>query len=201
MKPNIQVNLRDEAVVQARQTIERRVNELGVTEPSIAQQGTAIRSSCSCPASPTSSARRASSGRPGLLELKIVEQGPVADERGADGQRPGAAGHGDRARRQARRATPARRTTWCARSPAVTGTRSPQRAAVARREQPAGGQLHAEHRRRPQVRQRDRARTSAGSSRSSSTAACSRRRASTRASRPTGASPAASRRKRCRTCR
>ncbi len=29
----------NEAVVQARQTIERRVNELGVTEPSIAQQG------------------------------------------------------------------------------------------------------------------------------------------------------------------
>src|SRR5713101_754892 len=40
MKPNIQVNLREEAVVQARQTIERRVNELGVTEPSIAQQST-----------------------------------------------------------------------------------------------------------------------------------------------------------------
>src|SRR4051794_25967817 len=39
MKPNIQQNLRDEAVVQARQTIERRVNELGVTEPSISQQG------------------------------------------------------------------------------------------------------------------------------------------------------------------
>src|SRR5580765_3724959 len=39
MRPNIQINLRDEAVVQARQTIERRVNELGVTEPSISQQG------------------------------------------------------------------------------------------------------------------------------------------------------------------
>src|SRR5205807_9218381 len=39
MKPNIQNNLRAEAVVQARQTIERRVNELGVAEPSIAQQG------------------------------------------------------------------------------------------------------------------------------------------------------------------
>src|SRR4051812_26946202 len=37
MRPNIVVNLRTEAVVQARQTIERRVNELGVTEPSIAQ--------------------------------------------------------------------------------------------------------------------------------------------------------------------
>ena len=59
MKPNVQLNLRDDAVVQARQTIERRVNELGVTEPSIAQQGrTAIRFSSSCRASPTSSARR-----------------------------------------------------------------------------------------------------------------------------------------------
>jgi len=37
MKPNIQQNLRDESVVQARQTIERRINELGVAEPSIAQ--------------------------------------------------------------------------------------------------------------------------------------------------------------------
>src|SRR5438128_1337230 len=40
MRGPIQVTLREEAVVQARQTIERRVNELGVTEPQIAQQGT-----------------------------------------------------------------------------------------------------------------------------------------------------------------
>src|SRR4029077_2301954 len=39
MRPNIAGNLRDEAVVQARQTIERRVNELGVAEPTIAQEG------------------------------------------------------------------------------------------------------------------------------------------------------------------
>jgi preprotein translocase subunit SecD len=32
MKPNVQVTLRDEAVVQARETLERRVNDLGVTE-------------------------------------------------------------------------------------------------------------------------------------------------------------------------
>ena len=51
MKPNVQATLREEAVTQARQTIERRVNELGVTEPSIAEQGSrAIRSWCSCPA-------------------------------------------------------------------------------------------------------------------------------------------------------
>src|SRR5262245_21855255 len=39
MKEIEQKKLREEAVVQARQTIERRVNELGVSEPSIAQQG------------------------------------------------------------------------------------------------------------------------------------------------------------------
>src|SRR5260221_6334491 len=39
MKPNVQLSLREEAVTQARQTIERRVNELGVAEPSIAQRG------------------------------------------------------------------------------------------------------------------------------------------------------------------
>ena len=39
MKPNIVVQLREETVVQARQTIERRVNELGVAEPVIAQTG------------------------------------------------------------------------------------------------------------------------------------------------------------------
>jgi preprotein translocase subunit SecD len=39
MRPSVQATLREEAVVQARQTIERRVNELGVTEPIIAQQG------------------------------------------------------------------------------------------------------------------------------------------------------------------
>src|SRR5437764_1084551 len=40
MKLSIAQQLRDEAVVQARETIERRINELGVTEPSISQQGT-----------------------------------------------------------------------------------------------------------------------------------------------------------------
>jgi preprotein translocase subunit SecD len=39
MRPNVAVTLREEAVVQARQTIEKRVNELGVAEPTIAQQG------------------------------------------------------------------------------------------------------------------------------------------------------------------
>src|SRR5256885_6662496 len=77
MRPNVQLNLRDEAVVQARQTIERRVNELGVTEPSIAQQGTnGDQILVQLPG--VSDVERAKSiiQSTGRLELKIVEQGP-----------------------------------------------------------------------------------------------------------------------------
>jgi len=77
LKPNIQVTLRDEAVVQARQTIERRVNELGVAEPIIAQQST---DQILVQLPGVSDVNRAKEiiGSPGLLELKIVEQGPSA---------------------------------------------------------------------------------------------------------------------------
>src|SRR6266545_168709 len=77
MRPNIQVNLRDEAVVQARQTIERRVNELGVTEPQIAQQGAAgDQILVQLPGVADVEKAKSIIGSPGLLELKIVEQGP-----------------------------------------------------------------------------------------------------------------------------
>jgi preprotein translocase subunit SecD len=79
MKPNIQVTLREEAVVQARQTIERRVDELGVAEPIIAQQGT---DQILVQLPGVSDVNRAKEiiGSPGLLELKIVEQGPSASK-------------------------------------------------------------------------------------------------------------------------
>jgi preprotein translocase subunit SecD len=77
MKPNIQVNLRDESVVQARQTIERRVNELGVTEPSIAQQGeSGDQILVQLPGVTDVDRAKGIIGSPGRLELKIVEQGP-----------------------------------------------------------------------------------------------------------------------------
>ena len=75
MKPNIQVNLRDEAVVQARQTIERRVNELGVAEPSIAQQGN-DQILVQLPGVTDVERAKGIIGSPGLLELKIVEGAP-----------------------------------------------------------------------------------------------------------------------------
>jgi preprotein translocase subunit SecD len=75
MKPNIQSNLRDESVVQARQTIERRINDLGVAEPSIAQQGT---DQILVQLPGVTDVERAKSiiGSQGLLELKIVEGSP-----------------------------------------------------------------------------------------------------------------------------
>src|SRR5215208_753491 len=81
MRPNIQINLRDEAVVQARQTIERRVNELGVTEPSIAQQGSkGDQILVQLPGVTDVNRAKEIIRSTGLLELKIVEQGPSASK-------------------------------------------------------------------------------------------------------------------------
>ncbi|MSO56698.1 MAG: protein translocase subunit SecD [Acidobacteria bacterium] len=77
MRPNIAQTLREEAVVQARQTIERRVNELGVTEPSIAQQG-ADQILVQLPGVTDVDRAKEIIGSPGMLELKLVEQGPEA---------------------------------------------------------------------------------------------------------------------------
>jgi preprotein translocase subunit SecD len=75
LKPNVQVTLREEAVAQAQQTIERRVNELGVAEPSIARQG-ADQILVQLPGVTDVNRAKGIIGSPGLLELKIVEQGP-----------------------------------------------------------------------------------------------------------------------------
>jgi len=84
MKPNVQNQLRSEAVDQARQTIERRINELGVAEPSIAQQGENNDQILVQLPGVTDVARAESIiGSPGLLELKIVEQGPFPTQEAA----------------------------------------------------------------------------------------------------------------------
>ncbi len=91
MKPNVQVTLRSEAVTQARQTIERRVNELGVAEPSIAQQGAnGDEILVQLPGVSDVDRAKAVIGSPGLLELKIVENGPAAtrEELMVNGQVP-----------------------------------------------------------------------------------------------------------------
>src|SRR5436305_489985 len=79
MKPNVQLNLREQAVIQARETIERRVNELGVTEPSISQQGNnGDQIQVQLPGVSDVNRAKEIIQSTGLLELKIVEKGPEA---------------------------------------------------------------------------------------------------------------------------
>jgi preprotein translocase subunit SecD len=79
MKPNIQILLRQQAIEQARQTIERRVNELGVAEPSIAIQGAnSDQIMVQLPGVTDVERAKGIIQSTGLLELKIVENGPVS---------------------------------------------------------------------------------------------------------------------------
>jgi preprotein translocase subunit SecD len=78
MKPNIIVQLREETVTQARQTLERRVNELGVAEPVIAQTG-ADNDQIIVELPGITDVARAEEiiQSTAMLELKIVEDGPA----------------------------------------------------------------------------------------------------------------------------
>jgi preprotein translocase subunit SecD len=77
MRGPYQLTLREEAVVQARETIERRVNELGVTEPSIAQQGAnGDQILVQLPGVTDVNRAKEIIRSTGLLELKLVERGP-----------------------------------------------------------------------------------------------------------------------------
>jgi preprotein translocase subunit SecD len=90
MKPNVAVQLREEAVVQARQTIERRVNELGVSEPSIAQQGAdGDQILVQLPGVTDVNRAKEIIRSTGRLELKIVERtGATREELLVNGQPP-----------------------------------------------------------------------------------------------------------------
>ncbi len=78
MKPNVQNQLRIDSVVQARQTIERRVNELGVAEPQIAEQGqNGDEILVQLPGVTDVQHAKEIIRSTGLLELKIVEGGPA----------------------------------------------------------------------------------------------------------------------------
>jgi preprotein translocase subunit SecD len=81
MRPNIVVQTRADAVTQAIQTIERRVNALGVAEPNIAQYGSA-RDQIMVQLPGVSDVARAKDiiSDTAMLELKLVQSGPAADE-------------------------------------------------------------------------------------------------------------------------
>ena len=76
MKPNIVNQLREEAVNQALQTIERRVNELGVAEPIVARHGGADQILVQLPGVTDVNRAKEIIRSTALLELKLVEQGP-----------------------------------------------------------------------------------------------------------------------------
>jgi preprotein translocase subunit SecD len=77
MKPNIQIDLQREAVTQAQQTIDRRVNELGVAEPLIARQGANDdQLLVQLPGMTDVERAKAVIQSTALLELKLVEDGP-----------------------------------------------------------------------------------------------------------------------------
>jgi preprotein translocase subunit SecD len=84
LKPNLVVQLRGEAVRQAIQTIERRVNELGVAEPIVAPHGNAGDQILVQLPGVTDVARAKEIIRStALLELKLVEQGPFGTKEAA----------------------------------------------------------------------------------------------------------------------
>ena len=81
MKPNVAVNNRAQAVTQAIQTIERRVNELGVSEPVVAPYGTAADEIIVQLPGMTDPARaREIIKSTARLELDLVEGGPMSDQ-------------------------------------------------------------------------------------------------------------------------
>ena len=83
MKPNVANQLREEAVTQALQTIERRVNELGVAEPIVARQGAADQLLVQLPGVTDVQRAKDIIRSTAILELKLVEQGPFPSQEAA----------------------------------------------------------------------------------------------------------------------
>jgi preprotein translocase subunit SecD len=83
LKPNIVVQLREDTVNQAIQTIERRVNELGVAEPIVARHSAADQILVQLPGVTEVDRAKEIIRSTALLELKQVEQGPFSDENAA----------------------------------------------------------------------------------------------------------------------
>ena len=83
LKPNIVVQLREDTVNQALQTIERRVNELGVAEPIVARHSAADQILVQMPGVTDVDRAKGIIQSTAQLELKQVDQGPFSDEAAA----------------------------------------------------------------------------------------------------------------------
>jgi preprotein translocase subunit SecD len=81
MRPNIENNMREDTVTQAHQTIERRVNELGVAEPNISRFGaTGDQLLVQLPGVTEVARAKEVIRSTAQLRLSIVEAGPAATE-------------------------------------------------------------------------------------------------------------------------
>ena len=80
MRPNIANQLREDSVNQALQTIDRRVNELGVAEPIIARHTEDDQILVQLPGVTDVARAKEIIKSTAQLELKLVEQGPFSDE-------------------------------------------------------------------------------------------------------------------------
>jgi preprotein translocase subunit SecD len=83
LRPNIVVQLREDTVNQALQTIERRVNELGVAEPLVARHSAADQIIVQLPGVSDVNRAKEIIRSTAQLELKQVEQGPFPDDASA----------------------------------------------------------------------------------------------------------------------
>lgn len=80
MKRDVEVDMREQAVVQALETIDRRVNALGVSEPNISRYGQSNdQIMVQLPGVADVARAKEIIGKTALLELKIVEGGPAPD--------------------------------------------------------------------------------------------------------------------------
>ncbi|HXW06216.1 MAG TPA: protein translocase subunit SecD [Vicinamibacterales bacterium] len=78
MRPNIERTLREQTMEQALDTIERRVNELGVSEPNIARHGEGDQLLVQLPGITEIARAKEIIRSTAFLELKLVEAGPAA---------------------------------------------------------------------------------------------------------------------------
>ena len=96
MKPNVANQLRDETVAQALETIERRVNELGVAEPIVARYGAPRSDPGAAARRERCSARQGDHPLDGASGVEARRSGAIPESRG------GAAGVQQRAARRLR---------------------------------------------------------------------------------------------------
>ena len=81
MRPNIENQMREQTIVQARETIDRRVNELGVTEPNISEYGdTGDQLLVQLPGITEIARAKEIIRSTAQLQLKLVEAGPTSTQ-------------------------------------------------------------------------------------------------------------------------